>query len=419
MRTSHGLAGTCAGVIALLERERERVAAEWFDVGDLVVGNPAYVLTGERPWEDVAGLPIAVTAAGNHEFDDGLDALQAAAARLSYPMLCANADVGLAPTAMIGDVGVIGLTHPRCPDLSQCPPLRDDGDLRVTELARALCRDGARWIVVLLHDGVTFWPAAEDGVETRSAYLEGVARPWGAAVDLILCGHNFGDWTGVLAGTPAAQPHLFAASVAVCDLMPDGAVVRGVHRVPAVRPATPSAARDVVEAAAARVVAELPAQWVTRAGAPHYLPDLLADALRRATGADAGLIVPNYHGIQAPMDGVLAALGPGPVTELDLLRLFGSPGMDPVVVELGPGELQAAAAAQWRLADPANFAGDALPDNWCRMPLGLSAGTHGSGSVAMIPSAVPRVSEWLGRELDAEPAGVEVRSAVASVLAAA
>lgn len=149
MRTSRGLAGTCASVAAL--RERGRVAVEWFDVGDLVVGNPAYVLTDERSWEDVAGL-IAVNAAGNHEFDDGLDALRAAVARLSYPMLCANADVGLEATAMIGDVGVIGLTHPPCPDLSHCPALRDDSDLRVTELARELRRDGARWIVVLLHD---------------------------------------------------------------------------------------------------------------------------------------------------------------------------------------------------------------------------------------------------------------------------
>jgi hypothetical protein len=50
------------------------------------------------------------------------------------------------------------------------------------------------------------------------------------------------------------------------------------------------------------------------------------------------------------------------------------------------------------------------------MPLGLSAGTRASGTVAMIPSAVPRLSEWLGREVNAEPTGVEVRSAVASVL---
>src|SRR5829696_2042187 len=121
MRTSHGLAGTCAGVAALLERERERVAVEWFDIGDLVVGNPAYVLTGERPWEDVARLPIAVTTAGNHEFDDGLDALQAAAARLSYPMLCANADVGLPATAVVGDVGRDRAHAPAVPGLVAVP----------------------------------------------------------------------------------------------------------------------------------------------------------------------------------------------------------------------------------------------------------------------------------------------------------
>jgi 2',3'-cyclic-nucleotide 2'-phosphodiesterase (5'-nucleotidase family) len=299
---------------------------------------------------------------------------------------------------------------------TQAPPTVSDVSERVTALAEALRRDGARWVVVVLHDGVEWWPEGE-GIGTRADRLEGVAAPWARHADLILCGHNFGAWTGALAGTPAAEPHLFANSVAVCDVMPDRAVVRGVYRVPAVRPTTRSAARDSVEAAAARVVAELPAQWVTRTGAPRYLPDLLADALRRATGADAGLIVPNYHGIQAPFDGVLAALGPGPVTELDLLRLFGSPGMDPVVVELGPGELKAAAAAQWLLADPANTAGDALPENWCRMPLGLSTGSRDSGTVAMIPGAVPRVAEWLGHEVTAEPAGVEVRSAVASVLA--
>jgi len=421
LRASYGEGGTCAGVVALLERERERVPAIWLDLGDFVVGHPSPV-RGVRPWEEVADLPIAAAAVGNHEFDDGMEAMHAGVARLGFPVLCANVDVGLDPCALVstdgGPVGVIGLTHPRVDRFSHAPATVSDVPERVAALTEALRRDGARWVVVLLHDGVEWWPEGE-GIGTRADRLDGVAAPWARHVDLILCGHNFGGWTGVLAGTPAAEPHLFAGSVAICDLMPDGAVVRGVYRVPGVRPAAPSAARDVVEAAAARVVAELPAQWVTRSRAPHYLPDLLADALRRATGADAGLIVPNYHGIQAPLDGVLAALGPGPVTELDLLRLFGSSGMDPVVVELGPGELEAAAAAQWLLADPANPGGDALPDNWCRMPLGLSAGTHSSGTVAIIPSAVPRLSEWVGREVDAEPAGVEVRSAVASVLAGA
>jgi hypothetical protein len=40
-----------------------------------VVGTPAYPLLGERPWSEVADLPIAAAAVGNHEFDDGVDAL--------------------------------------------------------------------------------------------------------------------------------------------------------------------------------------------------------------------------------------------------------------------------------------------------------------------------------------------------------
>ena len=65
--TSHGESGTCAGMIELLEHERQ--PAIWLDAGDLVVGHPAYPLLGERPWEDVADLPIAAAAAGNHDFD--------------------------------------------------------------------------------------------------------------------------------------------------------------------------------------------------------------------------------------------------------------------------------------------------------------------------------------------------------------
>jgi 2',3'-cyclic-nucleotide 2'-phosphodiesterase (5'-nucleotidase family) len=95
LRASYGESGTCAGVVELLEREREGRPAIWLDVGDLVVGSPAYALLGERPWADVAGLPIS---AGNHEFDDGVDALLEAARALSFPMLCANVDVGLPPT---------------------------------------------------------------------------------------------------------------------------------------------------------------------------------------------------------------------------------------------------------------------------------------------------------------------------------
>src|SRR5829696_8009032 len=123
----------------------------------------------------------------------------------------------------------------------------------------------ARWVVALLHEGVTWWPTGDSGtpIDTRSDQLDAIARPWARHVDVILAGHNFGAWTGRLAGTPAGEPHLFASSLVVVDLS-DAAHVRGVHRVPAVRAARSSRAIAALEEPAARVVGELPEQWLTR-----------------------------------------------------------------------------------------------------------------------------------------------------------
>ena len=72
----------------------------WLDAGDLTVG-PAAPLLGQRPWGDMAALPIDAAAAGNHEFDDGVPALPEAARELSFPLLCANVDAGLPGSAMV------------------------------------------------------------------------------------------------------------------------------------------------------------------------------------------------------------------------------------------------------------------------------------------------------------------------------
>jgi hypothetical protein len=284
----------------------------------------------------------------------------------------------------------------------------------VGALARALRDDGARWVVALLHDGVEWWPSGR-GIATRSVRLERVVREWSGEVDLILGGHNFGAWSGTLAGTPFAEPNLWAASVAVIDLPeePGGEpLIHGIRRVPPVEPQRSSAAIEAVRATDSRFVGSLPEQWLTRTGAEHFLPDLLARGFREATGADAGFVLPNLHGVQAPLDGAIAALGPGPVTELDLLRMVAAPDYDPVVVELRAGELERAVAAQWSIADPRNVAGDDLPWNWCRMPAGVSRGADPPASVACIPSVVPHLSEWLNRELEPESAGVSALQAL-------
>ena len=403
-------------MIELLERSRAKRPTVWLELGDLVVGHPSYPLLGERPWGDVADLPIGAAAAGNHDFDDGVDALRGAAARLRFPLLAANVEAGLAPSALLdteaGALGVLALTHPRVDELSRGAPAPVEVD--VGALARALRGDGARWVVALLHDGVEWWPSGR-GIATRSARLERVVRAWAGEVDLILGGHNFGAWSGTLAGTPFAEPNLWAASVAVIDLPdePGGEpLIHGIRRVPPVEPQRSSAAIEAVRAADSRVAGSLPESWVTRTGAEHYLPALLARAFREATGADAGFVLPNYHGVQAPLDGSIAALGPGPVTELDLLRMVAAPDYDPVVIELRAGELERAVATQWSIADPRNAAGDDLP--WELVPHagGRVARPGRPASVACIPGVVPHLSEWLDRELEPEPAGVPALDAL-------
>jgi hypothetical protein len=417
LRTSYGESGSLAGIVELLERERERGPAIWLDVGDLVVGSPARALLGEPRWGDVAELPIAAAAAGNHEFDDGVDALLAAVPRLSFPVVCANLDVGLEPTATVdtvaGAVGVIGLTHPQCDRYTAAPPLAADWEERVEPLARELREKGARWVVALYHDGVEWWPEAAS-FATRADRLQAAARPWAPHVDLVLLGHNFGAWVGELAGTPAGEPHLFASSVVVVDLA-DRPVVRGVFPVPAVRPRQTPAV-EAIDTAAARVVAHSDHAWLSRTGAEHYLPDLIAEGLRTATGADAGFVLPAFHGIQAPFDGAMAALGPGPVSELDVLRMFASPGYDPVVVELRPGELRRAREAHWSRADPRNPEHDGQWWNWCRLPSAASGGPD-PATVAVIPAVAEHLSSWLGRELEPTPAGVSAPEAVIAALA--
>jgi len=420
LRTSSGRSGTIAGVVELLERSREKRPTVWLELGDLVVGHPSYPLLGERPWADVMGLPIAAAAAGNHDFDDGVEALLAIAPRLGFPLLAANVDAGLPPATLIdtdaGPLGVIGITHPRVHELSGGAPAPVAVD--VGALARELRGDGARWVVALLHDGVEWWPEGR-GIATRSTRLEGIVREWAGAVDVILGGHNFGAWSGTLHGTPFAEPNLWAASVAVIDLPGEPGhepLIQGIRRVPAVEPERSSAAIEAVRAAEERIVGELPEQWLTRTGVERYLPDWMAGAFRAATGADTGFVIPNFHGIQAPLDGAIAALGPGPVSELDLLRMVAALDYDPVLVELRAGELDRALELQWATADPANSATDALPWNWCRMPAGVSRGGRPAASVACIPGVVPHLEEWLGRGLDPQPGGVSALEALRSAL---
>jgi 2',3'-cyclic-nucleotide 2'-phosphodiesterase (5'-nucleotidase family) len=423
--TSYGESGTCAGVAELLEVERGRQPTVWLDAGDFTVG-PAYPLLGTRPWADMAELPITAAAAGNHEFDDGVPALLAATRSLPFPLLCANVDVGLPASALVetgaGPLGVIGLTHPNVHRLSSAPPPAGDWPERVGPLARELRGQGARWVVAILHDGVDWWPSLDPGgspTRARSERLAGVARPWAAEVDLIIGGHVPDAWVGELAGTPAGHAHVFAASVVAIDL-PDQEgsqpVVRGWFPVPATRPRRPTPASEALDAAAANVVGESRHTWLSRTGVRRYLPDLIADALREATGAGAGMVLAAQHLTQGSLDGVTAELRAGPVTELDLMWLFALADDRPATVELRPGEFVAAVARHNAISDPSARHTDRVWWNWSRMPAGVSVGAGEPDAVAVMPWVVPRLAELLGRDLVSEPATTGARDALLQVM---
>jgi 2',3'-cyclic-nucleotide 2'-phosphodiesterase (5'-nucleotidase family) len=423
MWTSYGLSGTCAGIIELLERERVRQPTIWLDAGDLTFG-PTHPLLGARPWADVAELPIAAAATGNHEFDDGVSPLLEAARSLPFPLLCANVDVGLPPSVIVssdgGPLGVIGLTHPHSHKSSRAPPPAADWRERIGPLAGELRSQGAQWVAVLLHDGVSWWPNTDPlgaPIRSRPDRLASLTGHWAGEVDLILGGHTPGAWVGQLGGTPAGHAYLLASSVVVVDLPdpPAGAVVQGVFTVPAVRPRRSTAAAEALEEAAARIVGESSHTWVTRTRARRYLPDLMAEALRKSTGADAALFLPGSHVTQAPLDGAIAALPAGRVSELDLLRLFDDDDRL-AIVDLGLGELRAVVDVYNAISDPQFREGDQVGWNWCRMPAAVSSAVDEPRTLAVMVWVLPLLSEWLGREPGSRLADRGARDALLEML---
>jgi 2',3'-cyclic-nucleotide 2'-phosphodiesterase (5'-nucleotidase family) len=415
--TTCGRGGSIAGIVALLERQRESIPTIWVDSGDLTVGGRSG-LFGHRTLTELACLPIAAATVGNHELDEGPAVLAVLADQLRFPLLCADRDVGRPSTAVIdtpaGEVGVIGITHPCAHELAVAPMSGADWAAQVAGDADQLRRAGARWVIALLHDGATWWSNGfPGGVGTRSGALAAATRGWADHVDAILGGHTLAAWVGTLHQTPAGHAHAFAASVLAVDLRSRGLpVIHSPVRVPPLRSPSPTPAMTAIETAATRLVGEAAVGWESRPGAPRYLPDLVAAAIRKATGADAGFIPPGLLFTQAPIDGTVAALLAGPVSELDLIRLFPFDDDRIAIAELNPGEYRSLLDAHDAATDPANTAADGLWWNWARAPAGASRATDEPTTVAVARFTLPLVSAWLGRELTAHPAAPGGRRAL-------
>lgn len=418
---TYGMGGSVHGVAQLLDQERERGTALWLDTGDLTLGG-RQSLWGDSTLDDIVGLPIAASAVGNHDLDEGPANLAQSAARLFFPLLCADREIGSPAHTVIeteaGAVGLVGITHPKLEAFSSAPGLRSDWRDRIRSSIEVLRQAGARWVVALLHDGVTWWTHAGPFplVRSRSNYLEGVCAPWARSVDLVLSGHTLAAWTGSLHGVPAGQAHAMAGSVLPVDLLKSGgAVIHSPVRVPSVQPTTPTPASNAIQAAGRKVVGHSAKTWLSRPHARHYLPTLIADAIRSANKADAAFVPSSQLFTQAPIDGTVAALLEGPVTELDIHRLLPFPANDILIVELLPGELQRLVSYHDKISDPANTDADILWWNWARLPAGISQKVVDPTTVAINSFFLPLFASWLQRDPTTHNAGIDARQAIVEI----
>ncbi len=250
--------------------------------------------------------------AGNHELDWGAEHLRRWSAELPFGLLAANLRLGLPATRMLSAVAVIGLSLPAMSALHPGVTADPDPAGTVVELSGELRRQGARHVVLALHDGVDVI-----GTERMRALCDRVR----GAVDLVLGGHTLRCYAGTLAGVPFLRPWAFGSQVGVADFHDDGRVVLRVVDVGPARPWTGAgaAAQASLEA---EIVGRLKAPLVQAAGRVVELAQAIGDGvLRTDDRLDRIYVGPGDLWNQPARDGVDADLGAGDVTLAQVLRL--------------------------------------------------------------------------------------------------
>jgi 2',3'-cyclic-nucleotide 2'-phosphodiesterase (5'-nucleotidase family) len=318
------------GALALgerIHRERERRPRRTFlfDAGDEMQGTPeSNLLFGRSSVEALNRLGVDAAALGNHEFDWGLDTLQARIAQMRYPMLAANLfekatsarPDWLRPTAMLERdgvrVGVIGLITPDTPRVTL--PINVShlafapADSGVTALARELRDAGADIVIALCHLGGT---QRDDGrIEGPLAELARNVR----GIDAILGGHRHTVVAGHVSGIPIVSASSRGRALGRVTLFWNGARVTRSDvaalpvyadsidgSAPAGLPAYVDSIHRLVRPLTQRVIANAPQRLSEEA-----LANLVADAMRAAVDADVALT--NIGGGVAPERSAAARL---------------------------------------------------------------------------------------------------------------
>jgi 2',3'-cyclic-nucleotide 2'-phosphodiesterase (5'-nucleotidase family) len=323
---------------------------------------------------------------GNHDFDNGRDALDAVIDESPHPWTVANVTVdgrpiatdrGVTPTVTVevdGEtVGLVGVVAPETPSMVPhlSEPTFSDPVAAVRRAVDSLAADGADYVVALAH--------TSDDDSRR------IARE--TAVDAVLAGHAHDPTDAVIDGTVLTRPGASGRLVYEVDLGTRTATRHETAEFPVVDDVA-GALRDRIAAHGLDEVVDTVDDPLSRDRAHKLhgewrLGNFVADAYRWATGADVGL--QNAGGIRE---------GPplsGPVTVGELVGL--SPFEEPVVVAEVTGDRlrQIAREADGRAVD-------GVPDYWWGHVSGLridgtpSDPTASVGGDPIDPAATYRIA---------------------------
>jgi 2',3'-cyclic-nucleotide 2'-phosphodiesterase (5'-nucleotidase family) len=319
--------------------------------------------------------------------------------------LCANCpETGLPATAMIpteaGDVGFVGLTCPHPEAYASAPPLDPDLAGVVVRHSGELRASGAQRVVALIHDGVG-WSIGPRGYVADPERFAALCRPWAWSVDAIVGTHTLGRWIGSVERTPVVQPWPLGAELGVVEFA-RGGKARAYGITPETGGRWTGAGSGLLDEASSTVLGTLEDPLHARSDGPSPLVDFFAKALREAAGTDAAAV--DMVGVQPPMDGVLAYLPAGPVTEADLVRVYPWPDAT-VAGELGREEIRAVARSGW-------------PEAWAAWGIDAVELADRGSSVLAVPEgdAADHVERVLGRRVHWQRTGIGLREAVRKAL---
>jgi 2',3'-cyclic-nucleotide 2'-phosphodiesterase (5'-nucleotidase family) len=318
--------GRAAGGSAVLAAHFDSAAARFsgptivLSAGDDMQGTAISNLSWGRATiaaHNAAGYDAA--ALGNHEFDWGQDTLVARVRESRFPWLAANVFVArtrrqpewVRPWVMIERGGVrtavIGIALRTTPEIvlvGRTAGLEFGAEApAIDQAAREARAAGADFVVVTAHVGASCEQSgsapAEASAGCRGEILE-IADALTEPVDLIVGGHTHRRVLTAEDSIPIVEAASYSMAYSVTDLewrAGRAAVLTREVRVPFADEVTPDTqvARVVAEwernvrPVTERVIATL-AQPMEREGQEHALGNLIADALRVQTGAQASLV---------------------------------------------------------------------------------------------------------------------------------